>query len=366
MIKVEQHEPRPLKWWHEQYGRERLDMHPPYQRRSYIWTAWKQAHLIDSIINGFDVPKFYVADFLAMPSAALNERRRPYAIIDGKQRLQAIFDFFDDTLSLNQTFQVYDSPGELAAGMTYSRLRAKFPYLAEKIESFVPAVMRVVTDSPEMIEELFVRLNSGEAVTGAERRNAMAGPVPAIIRDLVLHPFFQHKVNFSTKRMQDHNLAAKILLLESKNGFVDTKARNLDEFARAAIPSHERLSENAPLELGLYGEAGERVYATLERMTPHFQDKDPLLSAQGHIPVYYWVARQRPDLVPLLRPFLQGFTAAITKTLRQLREDPEAADPELTNYYTMGRTTNDQASLQGRYDILVKRLSRYANSKAKG
>ena len=63
-------------------------------------SASDKAYLIDSIINGFDVPKLYLADF-QLGDSSLNVSKLPYAIIDGKQRLEAIFDFFDGTLVLN-------------------------------------------------------------------------------------------------------------------------------------------------------------------------------------------------------------------------------------------------------------------------
>ncbi len=95
MLKVILHEPRSLKWWYEQHLLGRIHMEPSYQRRSYIWSKWKRAHLIDSLINDFDVPKFYIANFAEMPSKSMNQQHLPYAIIDGKQRLLAIFEFFD-------------------------------------------------------------------------------------------------------------------------------------------------------------------------------------------------------------------------------------------------------------------------------
>lgn len=355
MLKVTPHIPKPLKWWHEQYLRDRLDMAPSYQRKSYIWSGWKQAHLIDSILNDFDIPKFYVANFLEMPSPKLNERKRPYALIDGKQRFQAVFDFFDDRLELNESIVVSDQPSLKLGGFTYSRLKARAPELAEKVELFIPAVMNVVADSDDVIEELFVRLNAGEATTGAERRNAMPGPVPVVVRELVSHPFFQKKVRFNTKRMQDSNLAAKLLLIEYRGGFVDTKARNLDEFVKAAMRQAQDSHSGMPKDLA---GARDRVYRTLERMTPVFQDRDRLLSAQGQIPVYYWLARENRNSVKYMRDFLEFFTEAVGSNLRASR-DGSRTRSELTNYYTMSRTTNDEASLTGRYKILSQGFSKF-------
>jgi hypothetical protein len=99
------------------------------------------------------------------------------------------------------------------------------------------------------------------------------------------------------------------------------------------------------LEFGIHGEARDRVYATLVRLT-----------AQGHIPVYYWIGRQHKDSERWLRPFLDQFTRAASDHLKVSREHPDQADRGRMNCYTMGRTANGQASLQGRYEILLDRL----------
>lgn len=359
MLKVTLHEPRPLIWWFEQHLRERIDLDPPYQRRSDIWSVWKRAHLIDSLLNDFDVPKFYVANFVGMPAARLNAHKKAYAIIDGKQRFKAIFDFFSDELPLNATTIFDDDPERLIGKLRYSELKTRYPLAAAKIENFVPTVMSVLTDEQHKIEELFVRLNSGEAATGSERRNAMAGPIPPIIRELVLHPFFQKKIKFATKRMQEHNLAWKLLLLEVRDGFVDTKAKNLDELAEEGA----RWAKFNELELqndrGLYAEARNRVVKVLDTLTAEFDDSDPLLGSQGHIPVYYWIARENPELMSEFRDFLDEFTREVKDNLQLQKTAPKQADPELVSYYTMGRTTNDQGSLQGRYTIMLDRLRRF-------
>src|ERR1039458_1493184 len=85
----------------------------PFDTRTLSW--WRvrsyKAYLIDSILNGFDVPKLYVADFTYSDSA-LNRLRLPYAIIDGKQRFEAIFDFFEGRITLNSDFRLLDKPQE--------------------------------------------------------------------------------------------------------------------------------------------------------------------------------------------------------------------------------------------------------------
>ena len=84
-------------WWHAE--RDQIDLAPPYQRKSGVWTNSDKAFLIDSVINGYDIPKFYVADF-SYSGSSLNTTGRPFAVIDGRQRFEAIFDFLDGKVSL--------------------------------------------------------------------------------------------------------------------------------------------------------------------------------------------------------------------------------------------------------------------------
>ena len=362
MFKVLPHDLKPLSWWHDQYQEGRLEMRPPYQRRSGIWSHWKQAHLIDSVINDFDIPKFYVADFTRFPNSKLNTTKKPYAVIDGKQRLQALFDFLDGHFSLNNSATFADDERANVGGLSFSDLKAHFPAAARKVMAFTPAVMDVITDEEDKLEEMFVRLNSGEHTTGAEKRNAMPGPIPAIIRELSVHPFFMRKIRFTKKRMQDLNLVAKLLLIEMRGRFVDTKAKNLDDLVkatardfRAAKTDDER---NALSEQHIVSQSA--VFDVLEKMSSVFVDNDPLLANQGSIPLFYWLVRnERPRGLRHVRDFLMQFTAAIRENLAVQRDDPEAGDQTLSHYYTMSRTTNDQQSLSGRYEILRTKFHAY-------
>jgi len=360
MFKVTQHPPRNLRWWFEQYLEQKVDMRPPYQRRSQIWSRWKRAHLIDSLLNDFDVPKFYVANFAGMPGTKLNANRQAYAIIDGKQRLGAVFEFFEDKFPLNPTSALYDTPAMKLGGMHFSALKQTYPHLAQKIEAFVPTFMDVVTDEEHKIEELFVRLNMGEATTGAERRNAMGGPVPEIIRELSMHPFFVNRIRFATRRMQDYNLIAKLLLLEARSRFVDTKRESLDKLVQEGIAWADAVAdkERATVD-GPYAEARERLVTVLDRLNGEFEDNDKLLSSPGNIPVYYWFARENAKRVSELRDFVLHLTEQIRDALAAQKDTPRRGDPELLSYYTMSRTTNDQESLARRYQIFLRRFTEF-------
>lgn len=70
-----------------------VDMNPDYQR-DFVWSEEDKVALIDSIFSNIDIGKFvfihneYTDDFL-------------YEILDGKQRLRAILDFYENRFAYN-------------------------------------------------------------------------------------------------------------------------------------------------------------------------------------------------------------------------------------------------------------------------
>ncbi len=152
-------------------------------------------------MNGFDVPKFYVADFTYADSK-LNKKKLPYAIIDGKQRFEAIFDFFDGKITLNEDFVLHENQALKLGGLGYLDLTKNYSDIAEVFDNYHLSVMSVITESEALINELFVRLNRSKPLTGAEIRNAMAGPAPEIIRRIAKHEFFSDFISFQVKRVK--------------------------------------------------------------------------------------------------------------------------------------------------------------------
>jgi hypothetical protein len=346
MFRVKPHPEKPLIWWYE--NRSKINMSPTYQRRAGLWTRTKKALLIDSILNEYDIPKIYLADF-TYANTTLNEARTAYAVIDGKQRLETFFDFFEGTLPLSREFVFNDNPSLDLARLTYFDLQESYPKVAERFERYLPSIMSVITDEKRKVDEMFVRLNSGLHITAAERRNAMPGPLPKLIRKLVLHPFFESRISFNTRRMQEYNTVAKILLIEVKGRFVDTKARNLDGLVKDNI--NKSLSQFEPHR--------KSISKVLDKMSAIFHENDSVLSSEGPIPVYYWFVKKTIANKQYIRAFLKEFSDDVKTNLEVSQNTPERADAELTTYYTMARTTNDQASLSGRYEILQKRFQAF-------
>ena len=338
-LKITPHSPKTLIWWYNH--RDDIDLDPPYQRRGRLWSQQDKAYLIDSIINGFDVPKLYLADF-QFGQSSLNTSRLPYAIIDGKQRLEAVFDFFENKLVLNDDFKFRKDPLLKLGGLSLKDLRRSYGKVAEEFENASLDMMSVVAEDEADINEIFKRLNKSKQLTGAEVRNAVSGPVSDLIRVIASHEFFVENIKFSIKRAADLNAAAKLLIFEYNEKPVATKKSNLDEFAISDI-KRERL------EL-----SGRRVLDTLSSMTSIFIPRDQLLVSAGIVPVYYWFIREmNEEHYWRVREALTSFEAARKENReRQKEKDGENLDNSLSRFDTLNRSTNDQQSHIGRVQIL--------------
>lgn len=348
-LKVTTFEAKTLSWWRTRRGT--IDMDPEYQRRGHLWSATDKAYLIDSILNGFDIPKLYVADF-TFTNSPLNKKKLPYAIIDGKQRFEAIFDFFDGNIVLNDDFSLLEQPKLKLGGLGYRDLVDNYSEIAEAFDNYNLSVMSVITNNKVLINELFVRLNRSKPLTGAEIRNAMAGPVPGIIRELVKQDFFKSFLAFPVSRGQDLNAAAKILMFEFHNKPQETKKMRLNTFVQQAGRARKEI------EL-----AGRRALTALADLTSIFLPSDRLLTFAGVLPVYYWFIRGlRAADYPKIRDFLVRFEEE-RKENRALAQTGGAGaklDRELLEYDQYNRSTNDELSHNERLRILTSRFAKYA------
>lgn len=346
LFKIHRLDQRTLSWWRSR--RDKIDFDPTYQRKGRRWSTSDKQYLVDSIINGFDVPKFYFADFTYSISQ-LNEKKKSYAVIDGKQRLEAIFDFFDDKFALSSNFNLLSDPRLEIAGKRYSDLKREFPSIAEEFDNFNPDVVGVISDDTKFIEELFVRLNRSKPLSGAELRNAVTSPITEMIRRIGNHQFFSTTVRFNTNKGQNLNAAAKVLMFEV-SGLQETKKSSLDKFFSQANESHKMADAAAPL-----------VFETLDLMSETFQFKDPLLQSEGPLPVYYWLTRNASEeSIPYIRDFLEEFQDVVKAGGAKGKAKDQIVSTESINAYKLAsRSVNDKSSHEIRYEILCKAFARW-------
>lgn len=334
---------------HHAFQAKRFDLEPPYQREGFAWNLSRKQYFIDSLLNGYDIPKLYVRDILGKKGTY------QYAVIDGKQRLIAVRGFLDNEYVLDSDFSFsQDALHVIGNQIKNEACREKlYKDLPLDVQTYLRDVgldlVVVTTDDEEDIEELFSRLNNGVPLNGAEKRNAMAGDFVSLIREIAsASPFVLTRVRVHNKKYAHYEIAAKMLLTEHQGRVTDLKSKFLDEIATNL--RHMGTSDRKKLKAA--------VMARLHSLSKIFGKRDPLLSKQAYIPLYYLFERSisseyvYEDVHKKLKSFLESFE----KDRRlNARKDADEADPELTNYTrSMQQGTNDEGSLRVRLGVLTR------------
>lgn len=336
-----------------------VDFSPPYQREGNVWKESTKATLIDSIINGLDVPKLYF-------EAATKRIKSPsglsyqYAVIDGKQRLEAIEQFNSNNLKLNKEFKYFRDEAVEAGGMTLHQLAESYPELARQFFDFQIPIVLVTTDSDDLIDEMFQRLNAASTINAAERRNAVSGQTRDSTNVLAEHPLLVNCSPIRNARYKYRELAAKFLAVEhqiaTREKILDTKATTLYDLFTATRDSPQGISND---EMRGYQNL---VNETLDRMAETFIESDYLLASVGTVVVYYLAFRDKDFAQLAKRGILSEFEELRREASHMDDSDPEYSDPayaRLREYNSQVQSTNDGTALMRRLAILRRFVEGY-------
>ncbi len=150
-------------------------------QRGEAWSVSQQKLLIDSILRGYPLPRFYFHKKTS--KGLLGGSESTFDIIDGQQRIIAMAEFVSDHWNLFDTkaddkVPLPDSIRKLPcpwSGRTFSGLdeSTKAKFLATE----VPVVVIDGVATPDEIRDLFIRLQAGTALTRQQVRDAWPGTV---------------------------------------------------------------------------------------------------------------------------------------------------------------------------------------------
>jgi hypothetical protein len=88
--------PQDVTWFLDLYEREKLDLDPPYQRKS-VWSINDRRYFLNTIFSGFPTPALFV-------HRTMEDGKAVYHIVDGKQRLETIIKFAGNEFPLGDDF----------------------------------------------------------------------------------------------------------------------------------------------------------------------------------------------------------------------------------------------------------------------
>lgn len=312
--------------------RDRIDTNPDYQRPA-VWTRAQKQLLIDTILRNYDIPKFYWR----------RTGRRPgtYDVVDGQQRLRAMWGFAAGEFSLPKDAEPIDE---------YPVAKLKYDDLDDELRirfDTYPLDVVLVEDADEdEVREMFLRLQNGTSLRAQEKRNAYPGAMRDFVRSLASHEFFQ-LVGFSNSRYTHDLVAAQIVCLELAGGPTNVKNHDLNK-----MYEHGR-------EFDQSGPDAKTVRRSLDFLYSIFREKTPELTRFNTIALYAVVSELlssyvRSDFEAVLRSWFLDFEQ------RRSAQDgltEEEADPDWIQYKEkISHSTDSEDSIHWRMNFMLKGL----------
>lgn len=309
----------------------KTDPKPAYQTGPR-WSTKQKQLLIDSILRDLDIPKFYLR--------VLKDSEFEYEVVDGQQRLRAIWEFVGNKYKLDKNADPLDDGKELA-GLSYDQFSDD---LKDRFNEYQLDIVELHDASQEDVEEMFLRLQNGTTLKAAEKRNALPGKMKSFIRKLAEHEFFTH-CGFENRRFQFQQVAAQMTCLELSGGPCNVKNTELEKMYLENLEFDENASE------------AKKIQRVLNFLNAAFSQKTPELSPYNANSLYILASILLGNYaVRGLETGLNNWFLNFEMKRRSEMELPEdQRDSEMVAYQNQtSHSTDSIDSLEYRHKILAR------------
>ena len=307
--------------------RDRIEI--PDWQRSKVWSPKKKQKFLDTILKGWHVPILY---FRKVGDEA-------FECVDGQQRLTAIWEFFDNKISLSEESQ------KMYGGPLYKNLK---PSVSDKFDDYILQIEEIEEATDDEVKELFQRLQLGTALNTPEKLNAIHGGLRDFLRDLSQHSFFREKVAAQDTRYANFDTCAKVAFLLLKG--IQRRMR----FAELEKMFKENTSFSPSSALG------RRLKSLFDSMNRIFPAKTSVLRNRASIVSFCYLVSQVQETGELKRmeKKLGDFFEKFSNDLRtEVEKGQKATDTDLIEYQlAVSYATSERESIEKRNEILIKKL----------
>ncbi|MGE3170715.1 MAG: DUF262 domain-containing protein [Pyrinomonadaceae bacterium] len=191
--------------------RDRIEM-PEYQRGE-VWPVEKKRLLIDTILLGWSLPKFYFD----------KTGENTFECVDGQQRLNTIIEFFTDQLVLSE------ETAKRVGADRYSKLPEN---VSDDFDDFEIDIEEIQEATDDELDELFKRLQLGTPLITAERLNAIRGQMRDFCKGITESNFFSDRIKLKDTRFSHYEIAVRWMLIESRGIQPRVRLQELEDFVR--------------------------------------------------------------------------------------------------------------------------------------
>ena len=322
--------------------RPHIDTNPDYQRPS-VWSLSQKQLLIDTILRGYDIPKVYWRQTGTRPDK--------YEVVDGQQRLRAIWGYFDGEYGLPDDAEPIDDIP--VAKLKINELPVE---LLSQLQVYNIDVVIMEDSDEDEVREMFLRLQNGTSLKAQEKRNAMPGQMRNFIKELSKNEFFT-KVPFADSRFTHDLVASQLVCLEMAGEPVNIKNADLNKMYKL----NQEFDSNSSI--------AKSVKKTLNAMSSIFPELTPELERYSVVSLYCVIAElQRQyvfaDIAPKLHDWFIDFES---ERRNQDKLDEESGDSEWISYKEkVSHSTDAQESIRFRMEFMMKHLlGKFSNLKQK-
>jgi hypothetical protein len=308
--------------------RDRIEM-PDFQREE-VWPIEKKRKLIDSILRGWHLPKFY---FRKVSDAS-------FECVDGQQRLVAIWEFYDNKLQLNA------DAAKMFGGSTYKELPDHF---SDSFDDFEIDIEEIEETADGELEELFLRLQLGAPLNTPEKLNAVGGQLRDFCKWVADQNFFDSKIALKDTRFAHFDIVTKWLFVEARGVQPQMRFPQLE----GLLKENRSFSQESEL--------ARRIKTALSFLDAAFPTAcDKLRNRANVLSVCMLASRVvayelHRNTAPLFGKFVNDFFSELAV---EVEKGSLSRDTELLSYQeaiSYGSTGGD--SIRSRINILSRRLA---------
>lgn len=304
--------------------RDRYDI--PEWQRGEVWDDGRKKALIDSVLRGWKLPKFY---FVKLTD-------EDFEVVDGQQRLTAIYEFFANTLALS------DDSANVFGGSYYKDLKTR---MSDAFDDFEIEYDEIEDATELELKEFFQRLQQGLPLTSSEKLNSVHSKLRDFCRKLAKHNFFTQSIALADTRLAHFDIATKAVAIEVEG--IDTGLR-YDDLKRIFV-SQSAFSPTSAV--------AKRLLAALNFLSDAFPQQSPKLKNRTIVQSLITFACRVVESSP--RESLSGavgkFTDAFLDELSEQVELGQAATDYDYVRFQRSINANIKAGARIRHEVLLRK-----------
>jgi len=321
--------------------KDRIDTNPDYQRPP-VWSISQKQLLIDTILRGYDIPKMYWRKVAKNPDK--------YEVVDGQQRLRAIWEFMDGDFTLSKDAEPIN--GIEMKNISYNGKSERMlpDDLRLSFDTYTLDVISMTDTDEEEVREMFLRLQNGTSLKAQEKRNAMRGNMRDYVKQIASHKFFDN-CKFENSRYTYDLISAQMIRIELNGGPCNVKNSDLNKMYE--------LNE----EFDVNGPKAKKIKKVLDFLLSAFPEKTPELERYSTLSLYILISQLMEkyvykDKYEILNKWFLDFE----KYRREQKIlDADSCDPEILSYHDKtSHSTDSEDSLKWRNEYLFRKFFEYA------